>query len=73
MATNLTKKNGGEWIQIIKSKLRWVGDREGVGIDGEVKTQGGRRVGAIEGGGSEAMWLCGSMRVTKIERGWQLR
>ena len=38
MATNpTTTKNGGERIQIIKSELRWVGDREGVGVDGEVK------------------------------------
>jgi len=41
-------------------------DRGGVGVDGEVKTQGGGRVRTIEGGrqwGGEAMWLCGSVRV----------
>ena len=49
------KKNGGERIQIIESELRWIGDREGVGADGEVKAQGGGRVGEIEGGSSEAV------------------
>ena len=51
---NELKKNGGERIQIIESELQWVGDRGGVGIDGKVKAQGGRRVGAIKGGGYEA-------------------
>ena len=56
MATK-PKKNGGERIQIIESELRLVGDRGGVGVDGEVKTQGGGRVRVIEGSGDEAVRL----------------
>ena len=37
MATNPTKKYGGEQIQIIESELRWVDDRKGVGANGKVK------------------------------------
>ena len=60
MATNPTK-NGGERIQIIESELRWVDDRGGVSVNGEVKTQGGGRVKAIKGGSCEfvsvAVWV----------------
>ena len=64
MTTHPKKKIGRERIQIIESELRWVSDRGGVGVNIEVKAQGGGRVGAIEGAAMRPrVWLCESVRV----------